>query len=421
MRAIDHGLAALAALAAAPLAAGVLAARPALRVGVRERLGRLMVVPPGSIWVHAASVGEILAASRLIDRLRRESHDVFASTFTLSGRNVMRQTRPEVPCQLAPLDHPWCVDAALDRVQPAMLVLVEAELWPTWIASAARRSVPVVLVSGRISDRSFDRYRRLGGIVGRTLRRLTAIGARTPTDADHFRELGADPARVSVTGDLKIDFDAARRPLAPDIDRAVGKTRLFVAGSTHPGEEAAALLALEAVERAGLEAALILAPRHTERASEVERAVRLAGRRIRRRDELEGAPLLRGDVLVLDTVGELSALYARADVAFVGGSMVPVGGHNIVEPVFAGRPVVFGRHTDNVSHAVEILEECGAGRRVADAEDLGRVVVEILARPEEADRAAELGRQALSGHRGSSERAAELIQRVLAVGGDASP
>jgi 3-deoxy-D-manno-octulosonic-acid transferase len=380
-----------------------------------------MIVPPGSIWIHAASVGEILAASRLVDRLRQTGNEVFTSTFTLSGRSVMRRTRPEVPCQLAPLDHPWCVETALDRVQPAILVLVEAELWPTWIASAARRGIPVVLVSGRISDRSFARYRRLGGIVGRTLRRLAAIGARTPGDADHFRELGADSARVSVTGDLKIDFDDERRPLATDIDQAVGKTPLFVAGSTHPGEEAAALQALDAVERAGLEAALILAPRHTERASEVERSVKNAGRRVRHRGGLKGAPLERGDVLVLDTVGELAALYGRADVAFVGGSLVPVGGHNIVEPVCAGRPVIFGRHVDNVSHAVEILEECGAGRRVADSEDLGRAVVEILSRPELAGRAAEVGRRALLRHRGSSERAGNLIERELVAAADASP
>jgi 3-deoxy-D-manno-octulosonic-acid transferase len=380
-----------------------------------------MIVPPGSIWIHAASVGEILAASRLVDRLRQTGNEVFTSTFTLSGRSVMRRTRPEVPCQLAPLDHPWCVETALDRVQPAMLVLVEAELWPTWIASAARRGIPVVLVSGRISDRSFARYRRLGGIVGRTLHRLAAIGARTPGDADHFRELGADSARVSVTGDLKIDFDDERRPLATDIDQAVGKTPLFVAGSTHPGEEAAALQALDAVERAGLEAALILAPRHTERAPEVERSVKNAGRRVRHRGGLKGAPLERGDVLVLDTVGELAALYGRADVAFVGGSLVPVGGHNIVEPVCAGRPVIFGRHVDNVSHAVEILEECGAGRRVADSEDLGRAVVEILSRPELAGRAAEVGRRALLRHRGSSERAGNLIERELVAAADASP
>ena len=415
MRAVEHGLAALSALAAAPVAAGLLAARPSWRVGIRERLGALTFPAPGAIWIHGASVGEILAASRLVDRLRRAGSDVFTSTVTVSGRDTMRRTRPEVPCQLAPLDHPWCVETALDGVQPAVLVLVESELWPTWIAAAARREIPVVLVSGRVSERAFRRYRRLGGMPGRTLRRLTAIGARTVADADRFCALGADPRSVSITGDLKIDSADPSRPLAPDLERAIGSAPLFVAGSTHRGEEVAALAALDAIERAGLGASLILAPRHTERAAEVERLVADAGRTTRRRHGLSGVRLERGDVLVLDTMGELASLYSRADVAFVGGSLVPVGGHNILEPALVGCPVVYGRHTGDIRHAVEILEACGAGRSVADAAGLGRAIVEVLGDPAAALANSERGRQILLRHGGSTERAGALIEDALSA------
>jgi 3-deoxy-D-manno-octulosonic-acid transferase len=413
LRAVEHSLAALSAIAAAPVAVGLLAARPSWRVGIRERLGALMSRPPGAIWIHGASVGEILAASRLVDQLRRAGGDVFTSTATVSGRDLMRRTRPEVPCQLAPLDHPWCVNAALDCVSPAALVLVESELWPTWIAASVRREIPVVLVSGRVSDRAFARYRRLGGIAARTLRRLTAIGARTAADADRFRALGADPSRVSVTGDLKIDSAGESQPIAAELDRVIGATPLFVAGSTHPGEEVAVLAAMDAIERAGLGAALILAPRQIERVAEVERLSVEAGRTTRRRSALSDGQLGCGDVLVLDTMGELASLYSRADVAFVGGSLVPVGGHNILEPALVGCPVVFGRHTGDIRHAVEILAECGAGRCVADAAGLGRAVVEVLGRPTAALAEAQRGKEILLGHCGSTERAGALIESAL--------
>ncbi len=413
MRALGPSLAAASALVAVPIALAALAARPVWRVGVRERLGDSMRIPPGAIWVHAASVGEVLAASRLVTRLRLLDRNVYTSTFTVNGREVMWRTRPEVPCQLAPLDHPWCVERALDRVQPAALVLVETELWPSWIAAAERREIPVVLVSARLSDRSYSRYRRFGWIVSRTLRRLAAVGARTPEDAERFRALGAHPDRVSVTGDLKIDLDDERRPMAPDLDGAVGHRSLFVAGSTHEGEETAALDALRYVESKGLDVSLVLAPRHPKRTPEVARLVRAAGRKPRLRSALSDVPLRSGEVLVLDTVGELASLYARADVAFVGGSLVPIGGHNVIEPVFAGRPVVYGRYTANVRHVVEILGECGAGTMVHDAAELGPAVAALLIESDRAFSAAKRGRVALMRHIGSGERTGALIEKVI--------
>jgi 3-deoxy-D-manno-octulosonic-acid transferase len=413
VRALAHGVAALAALAGTPLAAAALALRPSWRVGLGERLGGVGRAQPGAIWIHAASVGEIVAASRLVDQLCHNGHRVVTSTVTLTGREVMRRKRPDVPCALAPVDHPWCVERALSRVEPAALVLVETELWPCWIAAARRHGIPVVLVSGRVSDRSYPRYGRVSGFMARTLRRLEVLGVRTEIDGERFRSLGADPERIVVTGDLKLEVDDEPRPVAPELDRLLGGAPLFVAGSTHPGEETAALDALEAAERAGLGAALVIAPRRPERATEVARLVAGRGRAVRRRASPGREPLRAGEVLVLDTVGELAALYGRADVAFVGGSLVPVGGHNVLEPVCAGRPVLFGRYTSNLRHAVQILERCEAGRAVDDVAGLAAALVELLRDPGAAAARGARGRSVLIGHRGSAERTAALVESAL--------
>jgi 3-deoxy-D-manno-octulosonic-acid transferase len=408
-----HAAAGLAALAALPLGAAALLARPRWRVGLLERLGGRPGREAGAIWVHAAGLGEMRAATRLLDQLLESGHSVCTSTTGLKGRDVIRRSRPDLPCHLAPLDHPWCVEAALARISPAALVLVETELWPAWIAAARRRGIPVLLVSARLSDRSFPRYRRLARFLAPTLGRLHAVGARTPADAARFRSLGTPPERVSVTGDLKLDVDENPPPLAPDLDRLLGEVPLLVAGSTHPGEERAAVDALELVEREGAAAGLVLAPRHPERSAELVRLLRARNRPWRRRTRPGEKPLAPGEVLVLDSIGELASLYARARVAFVGGTLVPVGGHNLLEPVSAGRPVLFGPHTENVRHAVEILESCGAGRCVSDAAELGAAFLERLRAPSAAGEIGAAGARELREHRGSAERTLRLVLSAL--------
>jgi 3-deoxy-D-manno-octulosonic-acid transferase len=380
---------------------------------VPERLGLHPRRPPGAVWVHAASVGEILAALRLVDELVGAGHAVVTSTVTPSARELMRRQRPELPCHLAPLDHPWCVETAFARVRPAALVLIETELWPCWIAAASRLRIPVLLVSGRVSDRSYPRYRRLGWIIRPTLARLHAIGARSDADALRFCALGARPETLSVTGDLKLEVDPVPAVLAPDLERLLGSAPLIVAGSTHVGEEEAVLAALTLAESGGLAAALVLAPRHGARAAEVARLVRRKGRRLRRRTSAGESPLGAGEVLLLDTLGELPALWRRADVAFVGGTLVGVGGHNVLEPVSSARPVLFGPYTANVRPAAERRAAAGAGIRVADAAALGPALCALLRDPVEARRRGQRGREALLAHRGSAARCAALIASVL--------
>ncbi len=413
MRPLAHSLAALSAVTAAPLLLGAMALRRDLRVGLRQRLGLLRPPGPGRVWVHGASVGEALAALRLVESLRAAGRPVFASASTPTGRQMMESAMPELPAVIAPLDHPWCVAAALSRVEPVLLALVETELWPSWIAAAKRRRVPVVVVSGRLSDRSFPRYRRVRRLLTPTLRRLDAVGARSDLDAARFVELGVPEERVCVTGDLKLEPPEGVATLATDLVRALSEVPVIVAGSTHPGEEEPAQIALLACEREGLPAALVVAPRHLQRAAQVERELVAAGRRVRRRSRLEGPPLKSGEVLLLDTLGELSAVYAAASVAFVGGTLAPVGGHNLIEPIFAGCPVVFGPHVHNVRVHAELAETSGAGVRVPDAEGLAAAVVDALRDPESRRTRVARGQEALAVHRGTARRTSLLIEDVL--------
>jgi 3-deoxy-D-manno-octulosonic-acid transferase len=413
LRPLAHSLAALSAVTAAPLLLGAMAVRRDLRVGLRQRFGLIRSPGPGRVWVHGSSVGEALAALRLVDPLRGVGRTVFATASTPTGRQMMRSVMPELPSSLAPLDHPWCVESALKRVEPELLALVETELWPSWIAAARRRSIPVVVVSGRLSDRSFPRYMRVRRFLAPTLRRLDAVGARSDLDAARFVELGVPEERVRITGDLKLEPPGGVATLATDLVRALSEVPVIVAGSTHPGEEEPAHQALAAAEQASLPAALVIAPRHPQRADQIERELRAAGRHVRRRTRLEGAPLSAGEVLILDTLGELSAVYAAASVAFVGGSLVPVGGHNLIEPIFGGCPVVFGPHVHNVRVHAELAESSGAGVRVADAEQLAVAVVDALRDPDARRARVVAGQEALAVHRGTARRTSLLIDEVI--------
>ncbi len=413
---IRHSVAALTAVLAAPVVVSTLALRPAWRADLLQRLGRVPRAEAGCVWVHGASVGEALAAVRLLSRLRDEGSSVFGSLTTASGRRVLQRALPELSCSLAPIDHPWCVDLALARLRPGALVLVETELWPSLVAGAERRGVPVVVVSGRISDRSLPRYQHFRRWLAPTLGRLDRIGARSQLDAERFVALGAAPERVRITGDLKLDPPAAASAPAPELVAALGKAPILVAGSTHAGEEAAALTALAACEQAGQQAVLVLAPRHLERVERVEREARAAGRVVHRRSALSGQPLASGDVLLLDSLGELPSLYAIASLAFVGGTLVPIGGHNLLEPIQAGCPTCFGPELANVRQAAQLLTQCGAGRRVANERELAQVAVEFLADPDPR-RHAVAGQRALEAHRGSVERSLELVREVVPAAG----
>jgi 3-deoxy-D-manno-octulosonic-acid transferase len=382
-------------------------ASPRRRSGFAQRLRPLARRAHDCVWVHAASVGEVEAAAPLIAALRGAGRDVITTTLTATGRERLRALDPAGAPRLAPLDLPGLVGASLARARVRALVLVETELWPNLLHAAQRRGVRTVLVSARISDRSLPRYRRLRWLFGPLLRRLDALGARSEADRARFVALGVRPEAASVCGDLKLARPAPA-PAGEDLRAALGAGPFLLGGSTHPGEESALLEAWRALRAGGAEKLrLVLAPRHPERADEVLALARASGARVALRSR--GAS--DADVVVIDGVGELGALYGLCALCFVGGSLVPVGGHNLLEPVQAGRVALHGPHVHNQRAQLELLEPLGVLVSVADAAELCGQLARLWSDPQR-DAPARAAQAALAAHRGAAQRALALVQGV---------
>lgn len=377
---------------------GLLAPRR-LYGGLRERFTwyapELTAALAGSrpIWLHAASVGEVRSAAPLVRRMRSRWPDrkLLVSTVTVTGNRTARDVLPDVDgVTYLPLDLPWLVSRSLRRLRPEIIVLLETEVWPNFIRAAHRLRIPVVVLSGRLSPRGARTYGRFRGLFGPVLERVSGFGMQDRENARRVLGLGVEPARVAVTGSLK-QAEAGTGAL-PDLFGPCGPGRpVVVAGSVHRGEEEALLDVLPELRRRFPALLMVLAPRRPQRFGEVERLLRRRDLRYSRRSRTDGAPPEDCCVLLLDTLGELPQLYGWADVAFVGGSLVPVGGHNLMEPARWGKPVLFGPHRSNVSEAARELLEQGGGVEVRDRDDLLREIADLLSdRP----RASAMGRRA---------------------------
>ncbi|HEY7869855.1 MAG TPA: 3-deoxy-D-manno-octulosonic acid transferase [Methylomirabilota bacterium] len=417
------------ALYSAVLGVGLLAYLPAFlsrrgRAGypldLAQRLGRLGegLPPEPRCWIHAVSVGESAAAVPLVEGIRRRWPElgIVMSTTTPTGARIVRERLAGAAAhRYFPVDLPGPVGRALDATRPRFFIAIETELWPNFLRALARRRVPAMIANGRISDRSFRRYRWVRGLMRRVLADVTIFAMQTEEDARRIIGLGAPRERVVVTGNLKTDLrpepaaDAAgwRRRLGLD-----AAARLWIAGSTHRGEEAVVLDVFARARARCPQLALLLAPRHPERADEVEEIIRGRGLTAVRRSRLSGdAPA--GAVVILDTVGELAALYALAEVVFVGGSLVPIGGHNLLEPAMHGKPVLTGPYTSNFREGAELLQQGGGAFVVKDAPELERVLSRLLEDPALARRTGEAARAAFAGRAGAVGATLDLIGRHL--------
>jgi 3-deoxy-D-manno-octulosonic-acid transferase len=389
-------------------------------LALRQRFGFVPLAPgPDRFWVHAVSVGEVMAAVPLVAALRRRwpSTEVVVSTVTGTGAQVARTRLADAAATFVfPLDFVGATRRAVRRVRPRCFVALETELWPNLLRALATAGIPAVVANGRISDRSFRRYRRVRGLFRRVLDHVSLFAMQSEEDARRIIALGARPERVAVTGNLKMEAPRAD-PGVESLWRRLlhlGDERVWIAGSTHRGEEAAILDAFLELRRDGGPLCLILAPRHPERAEEVEALARDRGLTPVRRSRLTaGAPR---DLILLDTVGELAALYAIADVIFVGGSLVPAGGHNVIEPALHAKPVVFGPHMQNFREAAALLLQAGAARQVPDAARLVPALRQLLADGEARRRLGEAAWHAVSAHQGACERTLEALERLLEPG-----
>jgi len=392
---------------------------PAYRRRWAERLGRF--TPPartGGVWVHAVSVGETQAAQPLIKRLLGEprAQPVTVTTTTPTGSvRVSELFGDQVFHVYLPFDLPWAVDGFLERVQPRLLIMVETEIWPNLLARCAAHGIPTLLANGRLSARSARRYARLDGFTRETFAAIGAVAAQTEADAQRFVALGTPADRVRVTGSMKFDMAirGSVKEQAEVLRRGWGTDRpVWVAASTHEGEEEAVLEAHRQVLTAVPEALLVLVPRHPERFERAAQLVRRAGLSMVRRTE-RTAVTAGTAVFLGDTMGELPVFLGAADAAFVGGSLVDIGGHNVLEPAAFGVPVVFGPHMHNFVAISELLLASDAARQVSDAEGLADVVLRWLGDASERARIGENGRRVVEANRGALDRTWQLVVELL--------
>ena len=382
--------------------------RPAVRVG----------------WIHAVSVGEAIAAAPLLEGLRRAypALPLVVSTVTETGARVVRERFAGLAShRYFPLDFPRVTRRVIDSIAPAFFIGMETELWPNTLRTLAARGVPTMIANGRLSDRSFRRYRMVRGAMKRVLADVGVFGMQSAEDARRVIALGAPPERVVVTGNLKTEpladpagaGDLWHRLLGIDAGQPV-----WIAGSTHRGEEEAVLDAhtRALLDRPGL--ALVLAPRHPERVGEVLGILKSRGLAAVRRSDLP-ARRSPGAVIVLDTVGELAQLYAIADVVFVGGSLSPLGGHNMLEPALRGKPVLFGPHTHNFREAAGVLIDSGGGRVVHDGGELATELRRLLGDAVLRARVGNAGRDAVVSRSGAVRATLELVAQYLHPKGEA--
>ena len=385
--------------------------------GLSERLGwgRSLCSAP-AIWLHAVSLGEMSAAAPLVRALRSRypENPLVLTSATPTGRARARALFGDsVDVRFLPYDTPGAVARFLDRVRPRLAVIMETELWPNLFKECERRGVPLVLASARLSAKSVSRYRRLGRLFRGIFSASSLIAAQTALDAERFIAIGAQSARTHVMGNIKFDMELSADVIdqGRELRASFGSARpTWIAGSTHAGEEERVLAAHEELRGSTL---LILVPRHPDRFPAVADLLSSRGVRFTRRSS-GILPDAATQVVLVDSMGELAAFYASADVAFVGGSLVPVGGHNLLEPAALGLPVLTGPYQSNGQDIARLLIQQGAALQVADAQELAAALTRLLADPKERQRIGDIGRRVVESNRGSAARLLELIEPLMA-------
>jgi 3-deoxy-D-manno-octulosonic-acid transferase len=401
---------------------------------VWERLGgvpaefpaRARSATQGAVWIHAVSVGEVLAAKPLLEGLKRAQPDrpVFVSTTTDTGQALARVRLTNADgIFYFPFDWVVAVRRALRAIRPAAVIVMETEIWPNFLREARRAAIPVVFANARISERSFARFKKWEWLVGpmfrRTMEDAKLFLTQTPEDSARLVAMGATEEQVLVTGNLKYDATPPEpgefaKWLRGEIERQE-RWPVLVAGSVVEREEEPVLGAYDTVQRQWRRTLLVLAPRKPDRFNFAARLVAEGGWKVIRRSEINlNAPLDESaDVLLLDSIGELAALYALADATFVGGSLVPAGGHNILEPAQFARPPVFGSHMENFRQMADAFLDAKAGAQVSTGDALGTVWMELIQNPEMREHLGAAAQSIAERNRGATARSLTQIEEVL--------
>lgn len=373
------------------------------------------------IWLHAVSVGEVLAVTQLVKEIGAAfpGYELRISTTTRTGQDLARERFGAERVFYCPLDLPWATRAYLNALRPSLLILAETEFWPNLLHGCFRRQIPVVVVNARISDRSWPRYQMLQRLWRPILSKLSRVLAQTDVDGQRLIALGCQPERVSVSGNLKFDVRAAREADATIILKAAGKGQRFVvAGSTLEGEEAALLESWPKLLATDPNLVMVLAPRHPERFGAVAALLDKSELSWIRRSDWKGksqgeiSPLRPGQIVLLDSIGELASIYSLAAVAFVGGSLIPAGGHNPLEPAQFSVPIVMGPYYANFRAIADDLRAHEA-LRIATTQELPQVLASLLANPPEAQAMGQRARVVFDQQAGATARSVQALREIL--------
>ncbi|TDB02227.1 lipid IV(A) 3-deoxy-D-manno-octulosonic acid transferase [Halomonas marinisediminis] len=387
------------------------------------RLGRIPETPSDTrmLWLHCASVGEVQAARPLIEELlsRYPGHSLTVTTMTATGAERVRALAEgrqdgRLSHHFVPLDFPRAASRFVERLRPELALFFETELWPNLLHACRHREIPVAVVNGRLSARALEGYRRLRPLMREALGCVDWLAAKSSEDAARFAELGMAPRRTTVVGSLKFDIvleDGARQ-VSERLRQLLGRPRVWVAGSTHAGEESRLLAAHALLREHTPEALLVLVPRHPQRFDEVASLCESHGQVPARRSRGEW-PGQATSVYLADTMGELTVLYGAADLAFVGGSLVPVGGHNLLEPAALGIPVLTGPELANFMDVAEALRGADALVETPDEEALAEALIALFADPAERRRLGEAGRDVVTANRGALAKTLKGLDKLL--------
>ena len=393
------------------------------RAGLRERLGdvplRLTDAPaPNTIWIHAVSVGEVLAVTSMVEKLQAQLQGwrFVVSTTTDTGQKLARERFGEDNVLYFPLDFAYAVDAYLQALRPRLLVLAESEFWPNLLRRSRIAGVPVAVVNARVSDRSLPRYLRFRRLLGSVMRNVDTYVAQSEEDARRLVQIGAPAERVHVGGNLKFEGKPPiRSQFVDDFSKALSREEsgpVLVAGSTLEGEEALLLDCFREVVAHYPATVLVLAPRHPERFAVVATLLDAAGLPWQRRSQWDPQAALAGGVLLLDTIGELAGLYRFADVAFVGGSLVPRGGHNVLEAARFGTAILVGPHTENFRDIIAIFQQANA-LQIVTPESLTDTMLELLKDSAEREGLGHRARTVMHSQLGATERTVAALMELL--------
>ena len=399
------------------------------RRGIRERFGLYspeqlsLLQDKKTIWIHAVSVGETRAAMPLIKQIRVQYPDflILVTNVTETGHAIALEDKEIDLCLFFPFDFSWAVHKALSLVAPELIVIVETEIWPNFTRQAHLLGIPLILVNGRISDRSFPRYRFFRFLLRPVLARFTSFCMQSQTDTERIAALGAPEGRVENTGNLKFDHDlvvvtAEQLKQKKNQYRLPEQVAILVAGSTHEKEEKQLVEVYQQIaSQIDRDLLLVLIPRHPERKREVQSLLKEAGLNYRLRSSLqEGDSLLApGEVLLVDTLGEVLDFYSVADLVFVGGSLVPVGGHNLLEAALLSKPVLFGPHIHNFKEISAKLIRAGAGVKVENQHELARQSIVMLNDPARCQAMGQAGSSLIAENAGTTERTMRHISKAL--------